>query len=814
MWEAAFLWYFAVQAIGLAAFPLVARACDRLPDRGWTLSKPLGLLIVAYAGWLIGHTGVLAVSRWTVLPGVLLLVGLSLLAMRGRTRPMLALVRSRAGVIAGSEILFAAVFFAMVLLRGWLSVIEHTEQPMDLMMLNAVIVSTEYPPADAWLAGQPVSYYYFGYLLIGTVALLTGIATAVAFNLGLALSAAMAAIVVFGVTFNLVRLAWGSTFGAMLAGACAAYFLLIASNAAGILELPRAAGMGDAEFWGSLGLNRLNNVEPDWWWWQASRTVSGAITEFPYFSFLLGDLHPHVMSIPYVLAVFALAIQLSRETALLRWPALLRRWPLALAIVLTVGVLGPLNLWDLALGAALIAGGLFLNATSALSVARPVPAGGERWPPLLRGHRWWIVPVGWRVGAFVVLVLGALLAFGPFYLHVDSNTQGIRPLPQMGTRPVQLMLMWGAFGLLLVPTLALTVAALLPRRLRDLVPLGVALAVAFMPILAWAVLGWLGLPGGEGDPPFEEGANIAAKSWPAIFTLALVTAVSLYGAYAAARSLHPVRRALGPVLLAFALIAMLLVGVDFFYVDDFFTDASRRLNSVFKVYYQVWLFAAVLAGFSAWYLTSRWRLARPLGQAGASLSVALLALAVVVTAYYPAVALGSRVSEGGGLTLDGLAYLEESSPAEAQAIAWIRDNTPRSAVVVETAFTPCSGLPACSDFTSVGRISASTGRPTLLGWYNHERQWRSNMQVIADRVDAVNRIYGSSDMAMVRDVLALYDVDYVVFGPRERQMYGAGAADKFAEAAEAVFRAGGGDDELVIFDVSGLRGAKDGVQAG
>ena len=46
-------WFIAVEAIGLAAFPLAFYLLPKLSDRGFSLSKPLGILVVAYAYFLI-----------------------------------------------------------------------------------------------------------------------------------------------------------------------------------------------------------------------------------------------------------------------------------------------------------------------------------------------------------------------------------------------------------------------------------------------------------------------------------------------------------------------------------------------------------------------------------------------------------------------------------------------------------------------------------------------------------------------------------------------------------------------------------------
>ena len=65
------------------------------------------------------------------------------------------------------------------------------------------------------------------------------------------------------------------------------------------------------------------------------------ITEFPYFSFLLGDLHPHYMAIPFVLLIVALAASRWLDAETLAGPAR----ALVLAGV-ALATLIPASTWD------------------------------------------------------------------------------------------------------------------------------------------------------------------------------------------------------------------------------------------------------------------------------------------------------------------------------------------------------------------------------------------------------------------------------------------------------------------------------------
>ena len=76
-------------------------------------------------------------------------------------------------------------------------------------------------------------------------------------------------------------------------------------------------------FWLAMGIKGLTGpgaaFPQDWSWFNAARVIPNiepdGITEFPYFSFILGDLHPHYSAIPFGLLIVGLAVSrwLDRE---------------------------------------------------------------------------------------------------------------------------------------------------------------------------------------------------------------------------------------------------------------------------------------------------------------------------------------------------------------------------------------------------------------------------------------------------------------------------------------------------------------------
>jgi len=326
------VWLVAITLLGWATAPLGFALFGRLRDRGWVLSRTLGMVLLGYPVWLLASLRVAPNSRGTVLAVFAALVLLGVAAAWVQRRALAEFLQQRWRLIVAEEVAFLVFFAAFALIRYGNPDLWHPvmggEKPMDLAYLNAILKSTWFPPYDPWFAGGSMNYYYLGHALVATLIKATGIVPTVAYNLAIPTLFAMTAMGACCVVVNLVPagvdegrwLPRALRFG--LLGAALVAVLGNLGEARLLLSGLRALGTGAAG--GSLpvvgaiaqvfsGLGALLDgaqmpFRPEWWYWNASRVMAnGEINEFPFFSFLYADLHAHVIALPLTLLALASA---------------------------------------------------------------------------------------------------------------------------------------------------------------------------------------------------------------------------------------------------------------------------------------------------------------------------------------------------------------------------------------------------------------------------------------------------------------------------------------------------------------------------
>ncbi|MCG6926024.1 MAG: DUF2298 domain-containing protein [Acidobacteria bacterium] len=306
----ALLWWLSLFLLGVAVLPVTQAILGDFHDRGYPFSKVLGVGLVAYLTWLTSSMRLVPFSRWAVV-GTVVLVAAAAYSARGRRLDLARLVTEQRRMLVGQECLFFALLVGWASVRGALPDIHGTEKFMDHGFAAAISRSPFMPPPDMWFAGESINYYYFGHYVLAFMSRLSGVRLAVAYNL------MIATILAFCFTLTLSLAAQIARSGArpsprrwLLAGLVSASLLTFGGNlhtfvfagATPAVEILRAETTGSpvasAEGYSYVEATRYVGYRPP--------TADKTIHEFPFYSFVVADLHAHVSNIPFVLTLLAI----------------------------------------------------------------------------------------------------------------------------------------------------------------------------------------------------------------------------------------------------------------------------------------------------------------------------------------------------------------------------------------------------------------------------------------------------------------------------------------------------------------------------
>jgi YYY domain-containing protein len=787
--EAVITWYGFSLLLGWMAWPWLALVFPTLPDRGYGVAKIAGLAAVAGTAWWLTWLGFESWSGHGVAMVLLIGVGTTVPVARRMLRRERGWLRLNWRYLGVSEGLFLALFALGLVLRGldpdlWAPVLGG-EKPMDYALFNSVLASSEFPPPDPWLSGTYLNYYYFGWVLVGVLTKLTGVVPAIAYNIALPTWWAMTGIGAFSVAWNAcagfggIEAYWRRRW---LAGVIA----LVAAVILGNLDLPRAV---DANIQAVKTL--ITRAEPmdvsSWrealtqrserWLWAPSRTVgerensSFEVNEFPAFTFLYGDLHPHLMAWP--LQIFLL-------TALL-----------GLAMPLNGSVLGASSVgWALTSKIAVVAVGLaLLRATNSWD-----------WPPYL----------------FLACLASGVAGWRYSHGHQFRWPQHKQLRYHLALAGLVVIALVAAQAILALPFSTTFMTGGIRLRLYE----GNFTALsAWIATTGWFLLvigGWAGLLSRESCAlPLHGAVRSALKTLIAV-RWAGIGYTALWIAFVAYRGSGEVA-AIG---LQFSLIAWLMellwrnrhcgaisvglltatFGFGLELVVEFVVLGQDlgRMNTYFKVYLQAWILLAIASGIATAGLVEY-----GLPQRRNRLYAGLLGVAsLLASAYLPLATYGrsqTRFDPSAAPTLDGEAFLASAiyeyngNPLkladDQRLIAWLRVHAGRDDVIAE------AQLP---EYRWGSRISTFTGRPTILGYRYHEAQQHPVAafdKVIELRKKNVEALYTSTDPQTVWNLLQHYEVRYIVVGGLERITYPKSGLEKFKDMVkdnmlETAFKSG------------------------
>lgn len=241
--------------------------------------------------------------------------------------------------------------------------------------------------------------------------------------------------------------------------------------------------------------------------------------------------------------------------------------------------------------------------------------------------------------------------------------------------------------------------------------------------------------------------------------------------------------------LGIALVFFVLLAIEHVVVKG---DVGR-MNTVFKVSFQLWLWVGLLIPVLLYRFLSYGH-------------YALFALSLFVIGeglLFPLYAIPARYADNqtGRITLNGnqfmnaMAIPSENAAAmtltsDANLIHFMRANIHDFSTIAEWYE---------SEYQWNSRISVQTGLPSVVGWANHLRQQYTALHpLINQRIDNIQLLYVMADPDQMQRLIALYGIDYIVFGELERAHSSEETEEAFAELQERGVL-------LVVFDEENTR---------
>lgn len=724
-------WWAAAAILGFFCLPLTAFLCSGFQDKGWQVSKVLGIAGAGFGMWLLANCRVVSFCA-----GACVVVS----CLMGAVIWGIYFVRERSGksrvkikvenvmYMVDGELVFLTAFLIWTYFAGFHPAAYGTEKFMDYGFMMAMMRSETLPAADLWFAGETINYYYGGQYFAVFLTKLTGTEVAQTYNLMRTLVAGFS----FALPFTLVRQmlldhrktrAEGvrvlsahdedkhaetetekagsgrrktdiSKKAAVLGGILAGAGVSLAGNMHYVIIgklLPlirKIMGLpeGDYTYWFPNSTRYIGYYPAE---------NDKTIHEFPSYSFVLGDLHAHVVNLMFVLAVICLIYAMVQkyhaaacrrtlrsatpeiwEQEKIPWRQKLKEAllePYVILFAFFIGLFHWTNYWDFVIY--FVMGGMGVIYCNYLNYCTA--------PDKKEGFGLTVLVS--LVQAVWVFLLGTIFAL-PFTLQFDTMVSGIA-IAQNHSRPYQWWMIW---GLQVLFTVVFFICLLWDYKKKDKKP----------------------------------------------------THADLYG-----------------VILGISALGLILIP-EIVYVRDIYEKEYARSNTMFKLTYQAFLMFGLLMGYGfvrLWAGKRQWIRKTLTTVAFVCFIGCCCYIGTAVHSWF-----GNVLNREGYQGLDATRFLETNFAKDAAAIRWLNENMEGSPVVLEA-----NG----DSYSDYERVSAMTGLPTVLGWYVHEWLWRGDIPEINARSANVETIYTSDNRELVEALLDQYEIRYIFVGKQEREKY-------------------------------------------
>ena len=451
-------WYLLALVLGAVAMPLTGRLFRRFQDRGWMFSKVTAIAVSGFLTWFLVAVKIIKFTTMTCIVVTLVCAAASLiLYCREQKAGFECIPFAHLDLVYAEELLFFAAFLLWTYFAGFHPAAYGTEKFMDYGFMEAMMRSKTLPATDLWYSQGKINYYYGGQYFAVFLTKLSGAKVELTYNLMRTFVAGLAFAMPFSLVHQMVTDRLGKT---------GSRWKKTLPSVTGILAGISVSIAGNMHYvvYGQIipFIQKLKGEEVSSYWFPDATRYIGfnpdvedkTIHEFPCYSFVLGDLHAHVVDIMFVLLLLGLLYAWMKKvrTTELSGESMSRRefWkkqllmPQLLATGALLGMFHWTNYWDFVIYFVVTCGAaLFMNII------------GQK------GKIRWALGVT-AAQAAEILILATVIIL-PFTLQFDTSNmvQGIA-LAQHHSLPHQLLVLWGLPGILTI----LFVVSLLVEKLR------------------------------------------------------------------------------------------------------------------------------------------------------------------------------------------------------------------------------------------------------------------------------------------------------------------------------------------------------------
>lgn len=636
-------WWGILLVLGVTFYPMTAALFTKFQDKGYLFAKAIGIAVSGWLMWLLASCHILKFTSSNCIIVLLICAvcnygGFALIATRGvkGAKKKEALAERAASLmpdfnrVALLEMLFFVLFVVFMFIKGFNAKAYGTEKMMDYGFMTSIYRTDYFPVNDFWFTGENLNYYYFGQYLMTFLTKLSGNTVAYGYNLALGMGFSFCLTLVYALVYRILKCPlMGRTKGrsdkyrnrvAHIGGAIGALAVGIAGNGHYII-FSKIVPM----FW---DIFQIPGDKPSYWFPNSTRYIGympdvadKTIHEFPSYSFILGDLHAHVINITFVLTVLGIlyAFLLKRSSRMsavvagetpekLDWKNEFTD-PHILALGFMIGIFMMTNYWDFPIYY-VVSGAVILVSNAVIS--------GFKLNTLRRT----------AVHGVLIFVLAQIVSL-PFNLNFVAMTNGIA-LAENHTLFYQLVILWG----LPVLTVIGYVVALIRRECQK---------------RAERTNGTTEMTGVSKNAFF---AFLQRLSVPDLFVL----------------------------ILGLCAIGLVLVP-EVLYISDIYGGSYKRSNTMFKLVYQ----AFILFGISMGYIIARFIFYKESKTQQKGAVVALVILLITCgyfttgcKAWFSGLSTGAKYP---GMRADQYVYTED--PEDAAGIDWLQENVADGEVVLE-----------------------------------------------------------------------------------------------------------------------------------